>query len=596
MANNIETGGLVTFTVKVNGSVIPETINIFSIQVEKAANGIPTAKIVVLDGDPSQGTFQVSSSSTFVPGNEITIETGYDLKNKLIFKGIITQQTLRIDETVGSTLEVVCRDKAIKMTVGRKSATFLKQKDSDILKSIIENYGLTSSVAATTSVWPEMVQYCATDWDFLVSRAEANGLLVLANNGKVTIQKPDADTSPVQSIMYGENLYAFHADLNALSQLRAVDANAWNYKNQELINGNAANSVSGPGNISSKKLSEVVGLKADKLQTSGYLSSEELTNWAKAELTKSEYSKIRGEAKIQGTSLVEPGKYISLKGLGDRFSGDHFISKVVHTLAEGNWFTEVSIGLSSNWFTEEKDVMAPSASGLLPGARGLFNGTVTKISEDPESQFRVLVDVPLLSSEGERIWARMSNFYASNGAGAFFMPEVGDEIILGFLSEDPRYPVILGSLYSSPKNKPDSQFSPDENNSLKGIVSKSGIRLQFDDENKVLAIETPAKNTFVLNDKDKQITVQDQNNNSIVMSEGGIVLKSAKDITVEADQNLILKGTRGVTIESSAGDVSISGTNIKESAQVEYSAKGSASASVQGGGELTLKGAMVMIN
>ncbi len=80
------------------------------------------------------------------------------------------------------------------------------------------------------------------------------------------------------------------------------------------------------------------------------------------------------------------------------------------------------------------------------------------------------------------------------------------------------------------------------------------------------------------------------------MSESGIVMKSPKDISIEADQCITIKGMQGVTIESSGGDVSVSGMNIKQSANVEYYAEGSASASVQGGGELTLKGAMVMIN
>jgi uncharacterized protein involved in type VI secretion and phage assembly len=176
------------------------------------------------------------------------------------------------------------------------------------------------------------------------------------------------------------------------------------------------------------------------------------------------------------------------------------------------------------------------------------------------------------------------------------MPEVGDEVVVGFLNEDPRYPIILGSMYSSSNNQPYDGLDPDEENTKKAIVSKSGIFIQFDDENKVLTFQTPSNNTAVFSDEDKKITIQDQNNNSIEMSESGITIKSDNDITIQAAQSLALKGDTGVTIESSGGDVQIKGMNIKETADMEYSAEGSMTASLQGGTQTTIKGAMVMIN
>jgi Rhs element Vgr protein len=596
-STTITSGGLVTFTVKTNGSAIPDTIDVQSVEVEKGVNRIPIAKIVVIDGTPSTETFEASSSSTFVPGNTVTIEAGYDSKNDVIFKGIITKQSIRIHPGMGSVLEVECRDEAIKMIVGRKSLTYSKKKDSDIMSTIIGNYsGLSADVSATTTEWPEQVQYYATDWDFVLARAETNGMIVTALNGKVAVFDPSKDTSSVLEIAYGDNLLEFNASLDAVTQLGLAKATSWDYTTQATVSGDASSSYEGPGNLSSKTLSEVVGLSEYELQSTAPIESADLTNWSKAALVKSAYSKIRGDVKFQGSNLVDPAKYITLAGLGDRFDGDHIISNVHHVIGHGNWITEVSVGLSPVWFTEEPDVMAPPASGLLPGAQGLFNATVKKMYEDPDSQYRVLIDIPLFDPNGEGLWARLTNFYSTSGAGAFFMPEVGDEVVVGFLNEDPRYPIILGSMYSSSSNKPFDGLDPDEKNTIKAIVSKTGINIKFNDENKVLTLETPSKNTAIFSDKDKQITIKDQNNNSIVMSESGIVIKSDKDITVQATQNLTLKGDQGVTIESSGGDVQIKGLNIKETAQMEYSAEGSMAASLQGGTQTTIKGAMVMIN
>lgn len=593
----IASGNTATFTIKINGTSIPSELNVLSVHINKAVNRIAIANITILDGEANTGKFDASSSSTFIPGGKISIECGYDSKNEIVFQGIITSQSIRIDEIVGSALEVECRDEAIKMIVGRKSLTFSKQKDSDIMSSIIGTYsGLTAKVTATTTSWPEQVQYYVSDWDYIMARAESNGMLITTLNGTVTVAPPDANTNSVLNVSYGNGLMQFNATMNAITQLNTVKANTWDYKNQAIASMQSTNNVAGPGNISSKKLSEVVGLADYQIQTTAPLENADLTNWAKAQLIKSEYSKIQGEAKFQGTNLVNPGNYITLAGIGDRFNGDHFISSVTHDLSEGNWITEISIGLSPLWFTEEPDVMAPSAAGLLPGARGIFNGVVKKIDSDPDSQYRILVTVPLFDTNGEGIWARLSNFYSTNGAGVFFLPEVGDEVIIGFLNEDPRYPVILGSLYSSSKLKPYEGLTPNEKNSIKAIVSKSKIAIEFDDENIVWTLSTPNKNTIIVSDKDKQITIKDQNDNSVIMSSSGITIKSAKDINIEATQNVNIKGNQGINIASSGGDVAISGLNIKETAQSQYTAKGNLNAEVQGGAQLVLKGAMVMIN
>jgi Rhs element Vgr protein len=595
--NTIQSGGIVTFEIKVGGKSIPDESRVLSVYVANKINGIPEARISFLDGEPDTGTFEVSSSSTFVPGAEISIASGYDSKNSVIFRGIVTGQSIRIDQVQGSVLEVLCKDAAIRMTVGRKSRTYANMKDSDMISSIIGNYAeLTANISATATQWPEQVQHYATDWDFIIARSEGNGMIVATSDGKITAGKPDANTTSVMTVRYGDNLLAFNADLNSVTQLSEVSASTWDYETQARIKGYASNEMTGPGNLSSKKLSEVTAPDEYELQTTVGLESADLTNWAKAQIVKSEYSKIRGTVKFQGSDLARPGNYITIGGVGDRFNGDHLVSGVVHDISGGNWITEATIGLSTKWITEESDVMAPPASGLLPGARGLFNGHVKKIYEDPEGQYRILVQVPMFDENGEGIWARLSNIYATSGAGVFFIPEVGDEVVLGFLNEDPRYPIVLGSMYSSTKLKPFAGLEPNEKNSKKAIVSKSGIRITFDDDNKDISIETPGLNKIVISDKDKRITIADQNQNSIVMSEAGITISSPKAINLNADQNINVAGAQGVQVQASGGDVAIHGMNIKETADMQYSAQGSMTAQIQAGTELTLKGAMININ
>ncbi|WP_175634338.1 type VI secretion system tip protein VgrG [Pedobacter ghigonis] len=588
-------GDLATYSIKVAGKLVPDTVQVYAIQIEKKVNRISLAKITILDGNAGEGTFEISSSAIFVPGNQITIEAGYDNTNGVIFTGIITGQSIRIDEVIGSALVIECRDEAVKMTVGKKNATFSQQKDSDIITTLINNYGaLTADVSKTSTIWPSQVQYNLTDWDFMVSLAGMNGLIVTALNGIVSVKAPDAFAQPVMTVGYGTGLLQFNANMNALTQLESVKTSSWDYTTQSINSATTTSHYNGPGNISPATLAQVAGLNEYELQTTARIENESLNNWAKAKMQQADYARIRGEAKFQGTALVDPGKFISLTGLGDRFNGDYLVSGVTHNIAEGNWITEVSVGLSPEWLIEKTDRSVDA--GVLSAGRGLFNGTVKQIYNDPELQYRILVDVPIFNQNGQGIWARLASFYATSGAGTFFMPEVGDEVVLGFLNEDPRSPVILGSMYSNSRQAPGNGLGPDEKNAIKAFVSKSNISIRFDDENKVLTIATPAQNTIIFNDKDKEVSIRDENSNSITMSEAGISIKSPKNISIEADQEVRIAGQQKVVVKASAGDVDISGMNIKQQADIEFSAMGSMTAQIKSGMELTLNSAMIMIN
>jgi Rhs element Vgr protein len=588
-------GSVASYAVNVNGAAIPGSYQVHAIQIEQAVNRIASATISLLDGTPSAESFPISASSYFVPGNTISIEAGYDGINTVLFEGIVTRQALRVQNASGPILEIECKDQAVKMTVGRKSANHDQTKDSDAISQLIAAAGLQASVSATTIVLPTLVQYYATDWDFMLARAEVNGLVVSTVNNKVSVFDPTADTTSVIDLTYGANILGFNAELNALTQLAQVTASAWSFQSQQLITASAANSLAGPGNLSSKQLSAVAGLANYQLQTGATETDAELAGWAKAQMLKSELSKITGDVRFQGSALTLPGKYLTLAGMGPRFDGTHFISAVRHDISGGNWVSEASIGLSAIWFAQENQVEAPSAAGLLPGIQGLYNATVLKLCDDPDGEFRIQVEVALFDDQSTGLWARLANFYSTSGQGTFFLPEVGDEVILGFLNQDPRYPVILGSMYSQ-KNVPYELFSPNQENSMKGIVSKSTLRVMFDDKNKILSLVTPDNNTVILDDQHKQIEVKDDNGNSIVMSSSGIAIKSNGTISLQAGQQVTIQGDTGVALQSSAGDITGKAVNIQQTADMQYTAKGNMQAEVQGGLQLTLKAAMVMIN
>jgi uncharacterized protein involved in type VI secretion and phage assembly len=152
--------------------------------------------------------------------------------------------------------------------------------------------------------------------------------------------------------------------------------------------------------------------------------------------------------------------------------------------------------------------------------------------------------------------------------------------------------VILGSLYSA-KHAPPYELTAD--NFTKAIVTKSKLKVEFDDDKKIISILTPGNNKIVLSDEDQSILVQDQTGNKVELSSSGIVLDSPKDIKISATGKISMQATGEISMTSQA-DIKASGLNIEHSANVGITAKGGASAELSAGGNTTVKGAMVMIN
>jgi phage protein D len=350
-------------------------------------------------------------------------------------------------------LVVEAYDAAVRMTIGRKNACFMNVKVSDLISQLVSGYtGISCYVDETGPVLKNVVQYYASDWDFLICRADINGMVTLVDQNKITVEKIDTSQSPVLGLAYGDSIMKFDLEIDARNQLTSVQSRSWDMSRQAVISATSEDPrLSVPGNISSSDLASAASPSSYLLQTVAPVGEESLQVWANALLTKSIMSKVRGTISFQGSARVNPGTLVTISGLGDRFNGNAYVSAVRHTLEDGNWITEVTVGVSPEWVTEAgENIMAPPASGLLPGIQGLQIGVVSKIDSDPENQFNVQVKIPLIDHSAT-VWARLATFYPTNNGKGSFSPEIGDQVVLGFLNEDPRYAVILGLLYGSGK-------------------------------------------------------------------------------------------------------------------------------------------------
>lgn len=567
---------LATFKVIVDGEELSSTSQVLSIAVQKEINRIPWAKIVLLDGDPAQQDFSLSNQDFFIPGKEVEIRAGYHSDEDTIFKGIVIRHNLKIrsDKT---QLEVECRDKAVKMTVGRKSKYFYESKDSDILEEIIDAYGLESDVEATNASHAEMVQYRVSDWDFCAARAQVNGKVCIADDGKLSVVAPDYEQQEKLTLVYGATILDFDAEMDARNQFTNVSSFGWDVANQEISEKEADTSgVQLNGNISADELASVMELEKLELRDGSASSDVGLQDWANAKKLFNQLSKIRGRVRFQGISEVKPNTTIALSGVGDRFNGKTYVSAVRHHIAEGNWTIDAQFGIDPKWFTEKVDINEVPAAGLIGAVHGLHVAKVTNIHEDPNGEYRVKVRMPIINMEDEGVWARVATLDAGDSRGTFFRPELDDEVIVGFLNDDPNDPVILGMLHSSANPSP---IEPEEENNEKGIVTRSAIKMIFNDDKKSVVVETPGGKKFTLDDDEGEVILEDENGNSAILNSDGITLESASDISLKA-----------------TGDVIIEGTNVKLSANAEFKAESNAGSELASSAVTKVTGSLIQIN
>ena len=242
--------------------------------------------------------------------------------------------------------------------------------------------------------------------------------------------------------------------------------------------------------------------------------------------------------------------------------------------------------------TDEPNVVSPSASGFLPGLQGLHVAVVKKLDGDPIKEMRIQVELPWMDGNNKLLWARLSTIYATNGMGIFFLPEPGDEVLIGFINQDPNHPIILGSLYGD-KHKP--PFEYDAKNNTKAIVTREKMLIEFEEEKKIITVSTPGRNIVELSDEGKHIKVTDMNKNEVILDKNGITLSSAKDITLKAKGGIKMDATMKIS-GTAKQDINLEGMNVKMQAKIGASIKGNATTELSASGQTTIKGAMVMIN
>lgn len=593
---NSKLDGVAGFKISGEGKSIGNEFGLLSFKVSREINKIGKGLLVFEAGDMPQGRISESDSAIFDVGKSIKIEAGYGDELKSIFEGIVVYHTVDIASENNATLQIECREMPFKATKEAKCEIFSNKNDEQIIKDLLEKkeYNLSVNVEGADIEHLQFFQRDKADWETAMSRATENGLIVVVD-GKTVDIAPLSSEKQNETLEYGTNIIEFNAKLNTANLYKKVVVEAVNSKKQVVLKVSLeVNIDSQPGNEKDEPYNDTYSI-----QVAENTEKSAMETIAKAKAKQIGMSKIQGSCKFCGKAGIEIGKTIELKGFGKRFEGNAYISGLEHDFNEDGWTTTVKFGFSiDNPNSSMGTIQKKASSNYSPvwqnsmNNLGLQIAVVTKLSEDPDKEFKIEVKIPDASGIEKTLWARLSNFWGNKGYGSFFIPEIGDEVILGFFNNDSSHPVILGTLYSSALPAPNELK---DENPIQSITTKSKMKLEFDDEKKIITLETPGKNRFKISDEDKAISLTDQNQNKIVMNDNGIIIESAKAITLKAKTEIKIEA--GTAIETKAKtDFKLQAMNIEGKAQTTLKMAGTASAELSASGNTTVKGAMVMIN
>lgn len=411
--------GAQSFSIKVNGQALSDAVGILEIVVTNLVNAIPKARVVVMDGSAAAQNFELSNGTDFIPGAEIEIAAGYNGENEVIFSGLIISQTIKANES-GSQMEIECRDKAVKLTAGRKNKIWENTSDADAITDLAGQNGITADIDGLDLQHKQLVQFNCSNWDFIVTRAELNSALIITEAGKLSIALPDAGQEITATYTYGSEIYDFEAQMDARTQYPQVITKNWNYTSQEVKEETStAKSLPQQGNISGDDLSGVLGWEDNSLYHSGNVAEQESAEWASAQLFRSRLNRLIGNFRVQGDHKLKPGIIVELLGIGERFSGKCWVTGVIHSYSgEAAWYSHVQFGLDKNLHSYSfDDIVEKPASGIIPPVNGLQIGIVTQLESDPDGENRIRVRLPTVEKEGDGIWARLAAVDAGKDHG-----------------------------------------------------------------------------------------------------------------------------------------------------------------------------------
>ncbi len=576
------------------------------------------------DEDPKTGNMKYTDSETFKVGAAIKIEMKTDeLPDEAgtISGTLISGEITALEPVFSAGGPVMLRvrgyDKSHRLTRGKKTRTFLKMSDSDIVKKIAEGAGLSASVDSTSTKYDYVMQYNQTDWDFVWSRAQRIGYQVYSSDGKLFFKKAGTEINGIKpsKLSWGFNLRKFEPRISLAGQINETVSMGWDYKEKRLIEGKETGSVKvvpqiGFGKNNGGDLAKSAFATATNYSTDISLfdagNAKEIATGLKIR-SESTFIQAEGECAYGDPRLIA-GKSVEVDGVGKKFSGKYYVTSAQHHYSNGEY--TVYFGVSGQDPNTLHSLLNNDNSFENNRIYGVVTAVVTDLKDDLNIG-RVKVKFPWMpkdaGAEMSSTWARLAVPSGGKSRGIYFAPEIDDEVLVVFEQGDINSPYVVGALWNKKDTPPEGTAKAVENGEVnqRVIRSKSGHIIVLDDksgEEKITIQDKTSKNSIVIDSSEKSMTIKAEGDlifeaggKFTVTSKGDVSFDSKAKMSIKSQSQFSVEATQKASIKSGPGELSLqpSGSALKGT-QVEVN--GTAKTDVKTSGILTIQGSLVKIN
>lgn len=493
-------------------------------------------------------------------------------------------------------------DKAHRLQRARRTRTFLNMTDSDIASQLATEAGLaTGQIDASATIHEHLGQCDQTDWEFLTQRAREIGFEAGVSDRALYFRKASTTAGATEppTLTFGQQLWSFRPRVSAGNLTSEVEVRVWDPAKAAAVSARAAAAPGSAGLGDAEPAAmgaKFAGADAAYVVTDRPAATGAAIDDAAAVLAAglaahvgSTFAEAEGDA--AGDPSIQAGAAIDVRGVPGAFIGSWLVTSARHIfdVRETGYHTTFEaagrqdrslLGLAS----------AASARPAPPRIPGLACGVVTN-NNDPQRLGRVKAALGWLSPDYETNWAPVVQFGAGKRSGAMFLPEAGDQVLVGFEFGDPRRPYVLGGLPSSASSYdlggPAVQASGMSGEIVRrGFVSAAGNRLVFHDEMPPEGQPTASAITLGTGDGSLALAI-DQTAGTITIA----CRPAPPGSQAAAGQLTIQCGDAGIVniATGPGGSVNIDGGDA-------LSLKAQASISIECSGPVAIKGSQIMLN
>jgi phage protein D len=329
-----------SFDIAINGKPLAaaELVYVTGILVDDGADLPSMFALDLASADTQKKGASWVDDERFNLGAEVEIKFGYGSKQESLIVGEVTG--IEPEYEFNRLPSVIVRgfDRRHRLMRGRKSTTFLKQKDSEIATQLAKAAGLSVEATDSKVTHEHVYQNNQTDWEFLRTRA-ARINYELAMDGKRLLFRPRAnDVGEAFTLTFRENLLEFNARLSSVNQIDEVKIQGWDVKEKKAIvslsKAGEEGSRMGGQESGGKLANKAFGKATQQFDTLPIATQSEADQIAKAQLNERALNFITGEGVCYGRTKLRAGIVIKIAGLDRRFNGLYYVTGAAHRYSQ----------------------------------------------------------------------------------------------------------------------------------------------------------------------------------------------------------------------------------------------------------------------